>query len=319
MASEEPEGELQSQQAHRPKEGVELRRVQGEAVRLRRKPSLSAPILGVFSSGKELKVGRKEGAWSYVIAQDGQTGWMATEFLGDASAGTPEAAGTSTKGAGSDSDEREVSSEGSSPNFIVDTSPPEPPKVLGFAPDSGVSGDGLTNHTELVLTGTAEPGSTVTIRDGNRELGTAPADPSGAWSFSTGVMAEGAYSFTTTSSDAAGNVGPASDALAVAVDTRAPSAALSRVQNDAVGAVVAAGGLTNDNTPMLSGTAEAGSTVEVILTSDSSPDVVLAPSLSGTDWSVTPDEPLTDGPYKVTVKATDAAGNVTRVSGESWK
>ena len=228
---------------------------------------------------------------------------------------------------GSDSGDRDglgavggsPTSEAPPPSFIVETVAPEPPEFLGFSPDSGAPGDGVTNRTEFVLTGMAEGGSTVTVRDGQTELGTASADSSGAWSFSAGDMAEGVHSFTATSSDAAGNTGAASVAFTVTIDTRPPSAALSTVRDDATGALIAAGGLTNDNTPMLSGTAEAGSAVQVILSRAGSQDLVLTPSLSGTDWSITPATPLTDGAYTITLKVTDPAGNVTQVSAESWK
>ena len=48
-----------------------------------------------------------------------------------------------------------------------------------------VSG-GLTNNNAPVLSGNAEPGSTVTVSDGDTVLGTATVGADGSWSFTTG-------------------------------------------------------------------------------------------------------------------------------------
>ena len=54
-----------------------------------------------------------------------------------------------------------------------------------FSSDSGVVGDGITNDKTLALTGTAEANSTVKVYDGADALGTATANGSGAWSYTT--------------------------------------------------------------------------------------------------------------------------------------
>lgn len=167
------------------------------------------------------------------------------------------------------------------------------------------------------MAGTAEAGSTVTVRDSETVLGKAQADNSGQWRFATAILAEGAHSFTAIATDAAGNTGAASRALAVTIDTQAPSVALTTVKNDVTGTIVPPSGLTNDNTPTMSGTADPGSTIQVVVSRAKSPDVVLSPTLSGSAWSIAPSTALTDGDYTVTVKAADAAGNVTTVSGGS--
>ena len=67
---------------------------------------------------------------------------------------------------------------------------PPAPVVVGFSPDSGMVGDGITNATVLTLTGTAEANSTVKVYDGATLLGTATANGSGAWSYTTGTAGE---------------------------------------------------------------------------------------------------------------------------------
>ena len=98
------------------------------------------------------------------------------------------------------------------------------PSITSFSTDSGVAGDGITNDNTLTLTGTAEANSTVKVYDGATLLGSATANGSGAWSYTTAALANGAHSLTATATDAAGNTGAASSALAVTIDTTAPVA-----------------------------------------------------------------------------------------------
>ncbi len=112
------------------------------------------------------------------------------------------------------------------------------PVIASCSPDSGIVGDGITNATTLTLTGTAAANSTVAVFDGTTHLGMATASASGAWTFVTGTLGNGAHSFTATDTDAIGDTSAASAPLAVTVDTVAP----------AVSSVVASGsGITNGN------------------------------------------------------------------------
>ena len=106
------------------------------------------------------------------------------------------------------------------------------PTVTSFSPDSGTVGDGVTNANVLTLTGTAEANSSVKIFDGATLLGTITADGSGAWTYTTAVLANGSHSLTATATDAAGNVSAASSALTVTVDTIAPVAPTHRLVFD---------------------------------------------------------------------------------------
>ena len=67
----------------------------------------------------------------------------------------------------------------------------------------------------MTLKGTAEANSTVTVFDNSTKLGAATTNSSGAWTFATGTLASGSQSFTATATDRAGNVSPASSALAL--------------------------------------------------------------------------------------------------------
>ena len=64
------------------------------------------------------------------------------------------------------------------------------PVIASFSADSGTVGDGITNDNTLTLTGTAVANSTVTVYDGATLLGTATANGSGAWSYTTGSLGQ---------------------------------------------------------------------------------------------------------------------------------
>src|SRR5439155_14236323 len=109
-------------------------------------------------------------------------------------------------------------------SVTVDTVAPNAPVISSFSNDSGALGDGITNDNTLILTGTAAANSTVSVYDGTTLRGTATANGSGAWSFTTGTLADASHSFTAKATDAAGNTSAASTALSVTVDTVAPNA-----------------------------------------------------------------------------------------------
>ena len=131
-------------------------------------------------------------------------------------------------------------------SITVDTVAPSAPTISSYSTDSGTVGDGITNDNTLAFTGTAAAGATVSVYDGATLLGTATANGSGAWSFTTGTLADATHSFTATASDAAGNVSAASSALSVTVDTVAPSAPTISSYSTDSGTV--GDGITNDNT-----------------------------------------------------------------------
>ena len=71
----------------------------------------------------------------------------------------------------------------------------------------------------LTLTGTAAANAPSTIFDGATQIGTATADATGAWTFVTATLTDGAHSLTSKATDAAGNLSTASAALNITVAT----------------------------------------------------------------------------------------------------
>ncbi|EIC85944.1 Ig-like domain-containing protein [Serratia sp. M24T3] len=199
--------------------------------------------------------------------------------------------------------------------FTVDTVAPEAAGNITLTNDDGattvpVGQNGSTNDSTPVLSGTAEPGSTVTISDGGTVLGTTTTGSDGTWTYTTPPLGDGGHSITTTVTDPAGNTSPPSDPITFTVDTVPPAAATGLVVTDDVGAVqgpLTSGATTDDNTPTLSGQAEAGTTVSVY-----DGTTLLGTATVGSDgnWSFTTPE-LSNGAHSLTVTVTDAAGNVS--------
>ncbi|MBZ4371083.1 Ig-like domain-containing protein [Corallococcus sp. AS-1-6] len=177
--------------------------------------------------------------------------------------------------------------------FTVDTVAPAAPVVT--APTAGQT---LTTQTP-VLSGTAEANSTVTVREGTTVLCTATANGSGAWSCTSSTLADGSHSITATARDAAGNTGPASTAVPFSVDTTAPAAPVVTAPT--------AGQQLATSTPVITGTAEANSTVTV---REGTTVLCTTTADSSGAWSCT-SSTLTDGPHTVSVTARDAVGNTS--------
>jgi large repetitive protein len=104
----------------------------------------------------------------------------------------------------------------------IDTTPPAVPSVpaLTTASDTGISHtDNITTLATPTFTGAAEAGSTVRVFDGSVLLGTATANSTGVWTFTSPTLANGPHSISATATDAAGNTSPASAARSVTIDT----------------------------------------------------------------------------------------------------
>jgi hypothetical protein len=106
-------------------------------------------------------------------------------------------------------------------SVTVDTVAPSAPTIAGFSPDSGTVGDGITDAAVLTLTGISEANSAVNLFDGPTLLGTATANGSGAWSYTTGTLSNATHNFTASAMDSAGNTGAASPSLSVTVGATA--------------------------------------------------------------------------------------------------
>ncbi|MCO3609787.1 Ig-like domain repeat protein, partial [Pseudomonas aeruginosa] len=140
------------------------------------------------------------------------------------------------------------------------------------------------------LSGTAEPGATVTLTDGNgNPIGQVTADGSGNWSFTPSTPLPNGTVVNATATDASGNTSAGSS---VTVDSVAPATPV----------------INPSNGTTLSGTAEPGSTVT--LTDGSGNPIGQVTADGSGNWSFTPSTPLADGTV-VNATATDPAGNTS--------
>ncbi|HAS0833434.1 TPA: Ig-like domain repeat protein, partial [Enterobacter cloacae] len=213
-----------------------------------------------------------------------------------------------------------------SPSFdiSVDTVAPEKP-VIGVATDDvgssrgDLSSGSTTDDANPTFKGSAEPGSRVDIYDNGELIGSTMVDENGGWQFTpTTALPEGEHHITTTATDKAGNTGPESDDFVLITDYTAPDAskvAITEVYDDVnTAGVIASGGETDDNRPLIKGTgAEPGNTITVY-----NGDKVIGTAKVQADgtWSLEPTTPLPDGKYTLTAKETDGVGNVSGPSGE---
>ena len=172
----------------------------------------------------------------------------------------------------------------------ADTTAPDAPVITGI---TGNSTDGYT------VTGTAEPGAKVEIKDSTGAvIGSATADGSGNYSVSLPGSVGANADITATATDAAGNVStPTSGKTPADPDTTAPDAPVIT-------------GITGNSTDgyVVKGTAEPGAKVEI---KDSTGAVIGSATADGSgNYSV--NLPGSVGPNaNITVTATDAAGNVS--------
>ncbi|WP_322546558.1 Ig-like domain-containing protein [Acinetobacter baumannii] len=163
--------------------------------------------------------------------------------------------------------------------YTLDTTAPNAPVI------------DLVNGTDPI-TGTAEPGSTVTVTYPDGSTKTVVAGSDGTWTVPNPGLNDG-DEVTAVATDPAGNTsGPAT----AVVDAVAPTVALDDV-------------LTNDSTPALTGTVNDPTATVVV-----NVDGVDYPAVNNGDgtWTLADNTlpTLADGPHTITVTATDAAGNV---------
>jgi hypothetical protein len=180
---------------------------------------------------------------------------------------------------------------------------------------SSVEGDGIINAAEaadgVTLTGSAQPGSTVSVTFGGLTLA-ATVDAAGNWSatYPATAILSGEYDATVvaTATDAAGNTSTATGT--VTVDTLVNALAISSTSGGSDGVInanEASAGL------VVTGVAEAGSTVTVQLGSVTTVATVAADG----SWTATfGGDQIPPGTYstQMTATATDLAGNVRSVT-----
>ena len=185
---------------------------------------------------------------------------------------------------------------------------------------------GLTNDSTPTFKGTAKPGTTITLKNGNDLIAdNIPVKTDGSWEFTIKTpLAQGDYSITATATNAAGKVSAPSDAATIKIDLHSDEPVITEIIDNVAGGVVngdVKSGLTNDNTPTLKGTAEPFATVEIKIDGRGSYRFENGEVIS--NWTAVADKDgnwefttpkLSDGHHNFEAQATDVAGNNSQPS-----
>ncbi|MCA6107152.1 Ig-like domain-containing protein [Bradyrhizobium cenepequi] len=178
-------------------------------------------------------------------------------------------------------------------------SAPDVPIIASFSNDTGKVDDGVTSDNTLQLKGTAAANSTVKIYDGTKQIGTTTANASGSWEYITSVLTNAQHVLKATATNASGQTSAASAALTVTVDNIAPTTPV--VKSDSV---------VDTNKVLLSGTAEADTTIKVY---EGTNLVGTGTTAANGTWSIITNA-MSAGSHNLTATATDVAGNVSAAS-----
>ncbi|WP_180999619.1 retention module-containing protein [Campylobacter concisus] len=177
---------------------------------------------------------------------------------------------------------------------------------------------GLTNDSTPTIKGTAKAGSKVEIYDDGNKIGETIAKPDGSWEFTTPELTkQGEHKFTATAENTFGKSTPSNE-VTIDLDTKTEKPVIKEIIDNVegdTGDISSKNNWTNDNTPTLKGSAEAGATVDIYV------DGRKAGSVEANDkgeWEYTTDK-LSDGDHKFYVEATDKAGNAKESDVEAIK
>ncbi|KQR80373.1 hypothetical protein ASG35_30465 [Burkholderia sp. Leaf177] len=148
----------------------------------------------------------------------------------------------------------------------VDTTTPAKPVITGLTDDAGaaIPAGGSTINAHPTVSGTAKAGDIVTLYDGATAIGSAKVGADGKWSIKPSKdLSVGSHDVYAIDTNLAGAVSPQSVHVAFTVTSSLTAPVILNVV-DSVGPVqgtVAAGGVTDDPRPSISGTGIPGYTV----------------------------------------------------------
>ena len=207
--------------------------------------------------------------------------------------------------------------------LIVDTTPPVAPTLLNMYDDQGaITGSfdagKMTDDRRPTLTGIAEKGTVVYLKEGNNVIGSAKADENtGLWTLEPNVdLADGRHNLTLVSAETfAGKVreGKVSDEFSITIgkDGDVPSdpggvaKIIEAIDNaGSLNGSLKSGGITDDTTPELRGSAPEGSVVRIQYRNDKGEWIDGGNAvMNGTSWSWTPNPALGAGNWEFRANA----------------
>ena len=203
--------------------------------------------------------------------------------------------------------------------IVIDSTEPVAPAqpFLEVTDDSGfLDFDGITRINTPTLGGNAEPDTLIQLFDGATLIGETTTDEFGSWTYTVpenSALSDGDYMITAVSTDGSGNVSQSSPALAITIDTEVPAAPMDlRIVAENDTGASNNDGITNNVSPVISGTAEVGTLVELFFQGGAR----IGEAFVGEDgtWQIPVEPPVDDGNYQLVATATDTAGNTSEVS-----
>ena len=103
-------------------------------------------------------------------------------------------------------------------NLTINAVPNVPTPALSPSSDSGILGDGTTDITTPLITGSGDvAGDIITLYDGTVEVGTGTVVPGGSWSVALSTLTLGSHPLTATQRDAGGDVSAPSSVLPLTI------------------------------------------------------------------------------------------------------
>ncbi len=195
-----------------------------------------------------------------------------------------------------------IGSASSTASQAYDTTAPATPTIdLAATSDTGSDNtDNITSNTKPTITGTTEAGATVKIYNGTTEVGTGIANASGNYSIIlTSALSEGVNNLTVKATDSAGNTGSPSNILIVNVDTTNPTVVSTTIATMAI------------NTTAVNNATDFATDTNTLTYSISTTDATIFNIDPATGALTYKTAPTTTATNRVTVIATDTAGNST--------
>ncbi|KLQ43128.1 hemagglutinin [Enterobacter cloacae subsp. dissolvens] len=205
-------------------------------------------------------------------------------------------------------------------SLTIDTEAPNAPAITGMYDDAGtlIADGGRSRDTTPELRGTAEKNSLVKIYgpDSKEPIASVYADANGNWTWTSPVLSDAKYDFYVKAQDKAGNVSGESNHYGLEVDTQAATpvilGAYDNVEGGIYNGLVPNGGLSNDASMELRGTAEANSIIYIYNAyNDGVLDTVKADANGNWSWSRSVGNTAAGRPHMFYTIAKDDLGNVS--------
>ncbi|MCK7439898.1 Ig-like domain-containing protein [Enterobacter cloacae] len=205
-------------------------------------------------------------------------------------------------------------------SLTIDTEAPNAPAITGMYDDAGtlIADGGRSRDTTPELRGTAEKNSLVKIYgpDSKEPIASVYADANGNWTWTSPTLSDAKYDFYVKAQDKAGNVSGESNHYGLEVDTQAATpvilGAYDNVEGGIYNGLVPNGGLSNDASMELRGTAEANSIIYIYNAyNDGVLDTVKADANGNWIWSRSVGNTAAGRPHMFYTIAKDDLGNVS--------